>query len=53
MKEEKKQSILAEFGEEQGRIIIAESEQIEEHCRINNITRHSINADGHCNMGCC
>lgn len=53
MKEERKQSILAEFGEEQGKAIIEEAEQIEEHCRINKITNHSINIDGVCNMGCC
>lgn len=30
-----------------------EKSQIEEHCRINNITEHSVNVDGSCNMGCC
>ena len=53
MREENEQQILAEFGEEQGQAIIEEAEQIEEHCRINNITHHSINADGSCNRGCC
>jgi len=51
--EKKKRDILSEFGEDEGRKIIAEAEQIEEHCRVNNITRHSINADGSCNIGCC
>ena len=44
---------LAEFGEKEGKKIIAEIEQIEEHCRRNNIKEHSINVDGSCNMGCC
>jgi len=48
-----KEKILSEFGEEQGKIIIAETEGIEEHCKANNIKHHSINADGSCNMGCC
>jgi hypothetical protein len=30
-----------------------EAEELAEHCRVNNITNHSINADGSCNMGCC
>jgi hypothetical protein len=30
-----------------------EAEQLAEHCRVNNIKGHSINADGSCNMGCC
>jgi hypothetical protein len=30
-----------------------EAEQIADHCKANNITHHSINADGSCNMGCC
>lgn len=53
MKKEKKQAILAEFGEVEGRAIIEDTLQIEEHCRVNNITEHSINESGYCNMGCC
>ena len=48
-----KKEILAEFGPIEGKRIIAETEQIEDHCRINNIKHHSINVDGNCNMGCC
>lgn len=53
MNEYAKQKIINEFGKEQGEAIIAEGEQIEEHCKKNNIKHHSINADGYCNMGCC
>ena len=53
MKEKDKEAAIAEFGEEQGKAIIAETEQIEEHCLINNITHHSIDVNGNCNMGCC
>ena len=30
-----------------------EAEALADHIRHNNITHHSIDADGHCNMGCC
>ena len=53
MIKEEKQKTLVEFGESEGKKIIAETEQIEEHCRRNNIKEHSINVDGSCNMGCC
>lgn len=49
----KEQSLIAEFGEKEGREYIEEGRQIAEHCKRNNITSHSINADGFCNMGCC
>lgn len=32
---------------------VSEAEQLAEHCRVNHIKGHSINADGSCNMGCC
>ena len=53
MKVDEKQRIIDEFGKKQGREIIAEQEQIEQHCKRHNIKHHSINADGTCNMGCC
>ena len=53
MTELQKEQAIAEFGEQQGKSIIAEQENIEEHCRAQNIKHHSINADGSCNMGCC
>jgi len=50
---EKEKGYIAEFGPEAGKAIIEESRRLDEHCRINNITEHSINVDGSCNMGCC
>ena len=53
MRKEDKEKAIAEFGEEVGKHIIAEQESIEEHCKIKNITHHSIDVNGFCNMGCC
>jgi len=53
MKKSKKQEIIAEFGEEVGKHIIAESDALDEHCTRHNITHHSIDVNGYCNMGCC
>jgi len=50
---QKEQSTIAEFGEFEGRKIIAESRAIAEHCKRRNITKHGVNVDGSCNMGCC
>lgn len=53
MKKEERDKVIAEFGVEEGKKIIAEQIQIEDHVKHNNITSHSIDASGSCNMGCC
>lgn len=49
----KHEAILAEFGMEEGKKILCEQQQIEDHCRRQNIKHHSVNESGFCNMGCC
>ena len=41
------------FSRKAGIVCMTEAEELAEHCRVNNIKGHSINADGFCNMGCC
>ena len=53
MNKEQKRKIINEFGFKEGIPIVYEHMAIEEHCRANNITEHSLTVDGGCNMGCC